>query len=86
MAVTVKKTCDEAFGQGPWGMRRHLMVYKGKAERPTAVVDRRVSKMDRRQFIDIGWPVVRERRVAAADRRQSKECRTYPSTGSGQGM
>jgi len=51
------------------------MVDKGKVERRTAVVDRRSSEMDRRQFIDIGWPIAKERRVAPAARRQRLEDR-----------
>jgi hypothetical protein len=51
------------------------MVNQGKGERRTAVADRRRSRMDRRQFIDIGWPILKERRVASSDRRQGTKDR-----------
>jgi len=46
------------------------MADQKMTERKTIAVDRRISKMDRRQFIDIGWPIQKERRVALTDRRQ----------------
>jgi len=46
------------------------MADKGKAERRTGIPDRRSSRMDRRQFIDIGWILEKERRIASEDRRQ----------------
>ena len=45
------------------------MAEQGKVERRTAEDDRRNSKMDRRQFIDIGWTMEDERRVSPTDRR-----------------
>lgn len=57
------------------GIEEGLMVDQEKVERRIAVADRRSSKMDRRQFIDIGWPIEKERRVAPANRRQRSEDR-----------
>ena len=45
------------------------MAEQGKVERRTAGDDRRNRKMDRRQFIDIGWMMEDERRVSPTDRR-----------------
>ena len=56
-------------------MRRKRLPDQENPERRTVVVDRRSRRIDRRQFIDIGWPIRGERRVAAADRRQGGECR-----------
>ncbi len=55
------------------GIEEELMVDQEKVERRITAVDRRCSKMDRRQFIDIGWPIENERRVAPANRRQRLE-------------
>jgi len=51
------------------------MAEQGKIERRTAVGDRRNADMDRRQFIDIGWMMDDERRVAKVDRRADMEDR-----------
>ena len=51
------------------------MAEKGKIERRTSVDDRRDAEMDRRQFIDIGWMMEDERRVAKVDRRAGLEDR-----------
>jgi len=46
------------------------MTEKEKEERRTGTLDRRDKKMDRRQFIDIGWTIEKERRADTVDRRQ----------------
>jgi hypothetical protein len=51
------------------------MAEIGKDERRTGSSDRRVSQMDRRQFIDIGWTLESERRNAPEDRREGPEDR-----------
>jgi len=45
------------------------MAEKVRVERRTAIADRRLQKMDRRQFIDIGWELEKERRALPTDRR-----------------
>jgi hypothetical protein len=44
-------------------------------ERRKGTVDRRVSSMDRRQFIDIGWAIDNERRADSSDRRKGPKDR-----------
>jgi hypothetical protein len=51
------------------GGRRLKMTKQGKDEKRASASDRRDSKMDRRQFIDIGWMMEDERRVSLTDRR-----------------
>ena len=51
------------------------MSEKNKEERRSDLPDRRESRMDRRQFIDIGWILENERRISAKDRREGPEDR-----------
>ena len=51
------------------------MADQGKVERRTAGDDRRARKMDRRQFVDIGWMMDDERRVSPERRLDSKNRR-----------
>lgn len=76
MVVTVgKDQYDGTFEQCLGGLRRYKMADQEKIDRRIAVVGRRSGEMVRRQFIDIGWPIEKERRVAPEDRRQGREDR-----------
>ena len=68
--------CSDRYFKGcTGGSGSKRMVDQGKVERRTSVADRRRSLMDRRQFIDVGWPILKERRLASADRRKGPKDR-----------
>ena len=66
---------EGAFEKGSGGLRRCKVADQRTVERRSSVVNRRTSKMDRRQFIDIGWEMDKERRAASGDRRLGLEDR-----------
>jgi hypothetical protein len=51
------------------------MNEKRNSEKRAGAADRRFRKMDRRQFVDIGWTLDNERRNAPKDRREGPEDR-----------
>lgn len=51
------------------------MTEKRNREKRNGAADRRDRKMDRRQFIDIGWTLDGERRNAPRDRREGPKDR-----------
>jgi len=47
------------------------MTQNVEQERRAGLKDRRIAAFDRRQFVDIAWPLEKDRRMGSEDRRKT---------------